>query len=765
MEQPRFGGVAILPLSGTSGEGESQQSISKAREEERTRGLGQTSKDEHPAIKMASRDQTAGDCDVQRVMDVLDQLGISTEVERHKLKHERQREAGFKHTEDRLYCKNLLLKDKKGQAYLVVCDENDTADLQVLKYHFHTQGNLHFASPQSLYKLFRVNPGAISPLALLHSPRGSVRVFIDAELVNRIDKETTNLRFHPLRGDLEVGLTFTELERFLHYCRASLEILPSLTKYSARRRYGSMHGGGHLGWHDKQQVQNNMQVTHESEQEPAEEHIDIELMDTSHQERAQVDSSKAKVENLYADLVNIFQSVGVNIEIASIRDQTADVCTLLPCKCVYLKDKRDNYFLFICHKNQKVDFSNLKMQLKPKKKITPLDSGELQSLLHLEEGKENPFVLAYVEQPRFLVAIAGNLYDKDNLILTFPHPSDPELYLKSSVKALETFVKRFNHDRIAIPVKGSIETLQSLAMSENPSSTQPPTYLVKDSDPAHTNSEDPDPEADFQSSAVSTPFASPVRDRGNLFYQMTVSLRRWVLRCIGRLAWFLDRYLPSRVSLVLHRSALWQGILGCGPAISGDRSQQHSTGTASHNRMEKDKQQERVRKIAKLQHLIQVSGIPVEMEECPQDQPNQTDDGVQCKTYLVEDGFNRPYFILCSEDDIPTERNLRRLRTAFRSQSTLKFVSTEDAMQRFLSWEEGQAKLSWTPDDLHPLATLEIDMQAVRRPRVALTAELYCFPDTRLGFHLPALGVSLTMNCEDLESMLQRWGFCVVYLP
>ena len=775
MEQPRFGGVPPPPLSQLSGEGKSQGSIIETMESEsmdkkdpplfRDDGYSKVGQEEW---SLAARDP-----DVQNVMDVLQQLGISAHLERHRLKHERQKDASSADTDREVYCKNLLLKDKKGQAYLIVCDENDTADLRVVKYHLNAHGNLHFASKESLWNLLHVQPGALTPLAFIHPSSREVRVFVDASLVKRINRGVTKLFFHPLRPELQVGLTLAQLEKFLRHCGVTMETLPSLISYSAGRRYCTMRIGSrfrqtYIGTDD-----NDDEDPEKSAERKMEEDLKEEGLQASLEHTANPGELMEHTEMLLTPRKGLFQELGINVEVVPApRGLGAFDGSPLSCKCVYLKDKRGAYFLFICHQNQKVDFSHLKMQLKPKKKITPLEREELWSLLQLREDQQHPFSLAQLKQPRFLVAVADNLYQKDGAVLTFEHPSDCSLRQKVTLKDLETFVRGVGHDMIRIPVKGTLESLEASPVSTvgsrlSSSSTASATACVQHPETDSTQGTHTGSGAEhlppFDHNEVLA--VSSAKHGENLFYHMTAPLRDWISRCGRLIIQLLERYLPNWIFASLHQLSNRMLMLGQDVETPMD-SQCDSQFILKEDvtRTETVGGKERLAKISKLKQLVDKSEIPVKMTETSQVAGVLKDNAERCKTHLLQDGLGCLYLILCTENDDPTQQNFRRLRTALRSRSTLNFTTGEDILH-FLSWKEGETTMSWAQEELNPLVMLDLDLQTLRRVRVGMTRAMYSFPGTTVSFDLPPLGVTLWMSCDDMERIMKRLGLCVVYLP
>ncbi|KAK7099367.1 uncharacterized protein [Littorina saxatilis] len=577
MEQPRFGGVALPPLSHHSGEGKYQESNMDEMEKQNAEKYvfpqirNDGNEDEKEKSSTAPQDPN-----VQKVLDILEELEISVHLEQHRLKQGRQREAGSSNSTSSqgVYCKNLLLKDKKGQAYLIICDEDDYADLQVVRFHLSSSGNLHFASKESLWSLLRVQPGALTPLALIHASARGVRVLIDASLVKRIDRDATKLFFHPLLAQFQVGLTLTQLENFLSYCGVALETLPSLVSYSSGRKYNFSTAGSrfkHMDHHESHKK------SRESNMEEAARHSKQASSERSAMQAHQPEDGEEFLE----PYKSLFEKLEIQVEVLL---SNTPGNSFIPCRCVYLKDKRDGYFLFVCHEKQKVDFSNLKTQLKPRKKITPLDKQELLSVLNLTEDLENPFPLASVKQPRFLVAVADNLYQKNKAVLTFPHPTNSGLRLKVTLKDLEVFFQGVDHDLTTIPVKGSLESL--LASSALLQACSASSTLTTSQNQSETEEKETVNLASTHELLVSSdlnPSNTPATasQKQNLFYHMTAPVRHWIIQWIRWFVRLLDRCLPGSISAKLQQSVLWQRMAltdQSGAAVTEDSKERlHNT--------------------------------------------------------------------------------------------------------------------------------------------------------------------------------------------
>ncbi|MEJ2373857.1 MAG: prolyl-tRNA synthetase associated domain-containing protein [Pseudolabrys sp.] len=108
------------------------------------------------------------------------------------------------------FTKNLLLRDKKGRLFLVVAEETCLIDLRTLHGKIGASGRLGFASPDTVRAILAVEPGALTPLALMFDENCKAAVVLDGSLMRE-----EQLNFHPLVNTQSVGLSPAELVRYI----------------------------------------------------------------------------------------------------------------------------------------------------------------------------------------------------------------------------------------------------------------------------------------------------------------------------------------------------------------------------------------------------------------------------------------------------------------------------------------------------------------------------------------------------------------------
>jgi Ala-tRNA(Pro) deacylase len=108
------------------------------------------------------------------------------------------------------HTKNLFLRDKKGMPFLVVALEDAAIELKSLHRLLGASGRFSFGSPELMRELLGVEPGSVTPFAVINDKECRVSVVLDAGLMAH---ETLN--FHPLRNTGTTTISRDGLLRFL----------------------------------------------------------------------------------------------------------------------------------------------------------------------------------------------------------------------------------------------------------------------------------------------------------------------------------------------------------------------------------------------------------------------------------------------------------------------------------------------------------------------------------------------------------------------
>ena len=145
------------------------------------------------------------------LMKRLKALGISTTTVEHPAVftvHEAKRLRGELSGG---HSKNLFLKDKKGQLWLLVALEDREINFKALRTSIGS-AQLSFAKPELLMEVLGLRPGSVTPFGVINDTSGRVNVVLDKALMTH-----TVLNFHPMINTATTRITPDDLRSFLIY--------------------------------------------------------------------------------------------------------------------------------------------------------------------------------------------------------------------------------------------------------------------------------------------------------------------------------------------------------------------------------------------------------------------------------------------------------------------------------------------------------------------------------------------------------------------
>jgi len=108
------------------------------------------------------------------------------------------------------HTKNLFLRDKKGNLFLVVALEDAAIELKGLHRLLGASGRFSFGSADLLREALGVEPGAVTPFSLMNDPAGRVTVVLDAAMMIH-----DLLNYHPLDNTMTTSIARDDLVKFL----------------------------------------------------------------------------------------------------------------------------------------------------------------------------------------------------------------------------------------------------------------------------------------------------------------------------------------------------------------------------------------------------------------------------------------------------------------------------------------------------------------------------------------------------------------------
>ena len=145
-----------------------------------------------------------------RCLARLTELGIDTLTHEHEAVFTVAQSAGVTGALPGAHSKNLFLKDRKGRLFLVSARDTTAIDLRRLHEAIGASGRLSFGSADLLREVLGVEPGSVTPFAVMNDAAGRVAMVLDAELM----KEEV-LNFHPLVNTRTTAIGRDDMLTFL----------------------------------------------------------------------------------------------------------------------------------------------------------------------------------------------------------------------------------------------------------------------------------------------------------------------------------------------------------------------------------------------------------------------------------------------------------------------------------------------------------------------------------------------------------------------
>lgn len=140
----------------------------------------------------------------------LDAMGIAHHTVEHEAAYTVDQAQHLRGELEGAHIKNLFLRDKKKNIWLVTVLEERDVDLKALRGVLGAKGNLSFGSPELLMECLGVIPGSVTPLGVVNDREGRVSVVLDKGI---LDHDQANV--HPLRNDRTTQIASPDLLKLL----------------------------------------------------------------------------------------------------------------------------------------------------------------------------------------------------------------------------------------------------------------------------------------------------------------------------------------------------------------------------------------------------------------------------------------------------------------------------------------------------------------------------------------------------------------------
>ena len=156
----------------------------------------------------------------QDLLKKLEELQIETKTHEHEAVFTVDESSKIKQNIPGGHTKNLFLKDKKGNFFLVVAEGSAQIKLNSIHGLIGAKGRVSFGKPEALMELLGVKPGSVTAFAPINDSENKVSVIIDEPLL-RYDL----INCHPLTNEMTTTISREDLLQFLKHVNHEPQII------------------------------------------------------------------------------------------------------------------------------------------------------------------------------------------------------------------------------------------------------------------------------------------------------------------------------------------------------------------------------------------------------------------------------------------------------------------------------------------------------------------------------------------------------------
>ena len=156
-------------------------------------------------IMRESQPKTAED-----LFNFLDGLGIEHKTKNHAPVFTVAESVALRDEMPGGHTKNLFVKDKKDNYFLLTVEEHATVDLKTVHQVIGAASRVSFGKPEKLMEYLGVIPGAVTAFGAINDTQGNVKVILDEELM-----KFDIVNCHPLSNDATTSIASRDLLRFM----------------------------------------------------------------------------------------------------------------------------------------------------------------------------------------------------------------------------------------------------------------------------------------------------------------------------------------------------------------------------------------------------------------------------------------------------------------------------------------------------------------------------------------------------------------------
>ena len=140
----------------------------------------------------------------QKLYKKLEELNIKIEKQEHEAVHTIEEILNLDVRLDGMGLKNLFVKDKFDNRYMIVVEENKRVDLKKIKENLDLN-KLSFCKEDELRNILKIEPGSVTPLAAINDDENEVTIILDEDMVDK------NILVHPLVNTATIKINYNDM--------------------------------------------------------------------------------------------------------------------------------------------------------------------------------------------------------------------------------------------------------------------------------------------------------------------------------------------------------------------------------------------------------------------------------------------------------------------------------------------------------------------------------------------------------------------------
>ena len=144
------------------------------------------------------------------LLALLDSLGIAATTHEHPPLHTVAESQALRGEISGRHTKNLFLKDKKDNFFLITVGEDVQVDLKTVHHLIGAASKVSFGNAEKLLDYLGVVPGAVTAFGVVNDTDGRVKAILDEELMGH-----ATVNCHPLVNTATTSLSPADLVTFM----------------------------------------------------------------------------------------------------------------------------------------------------------------------------------------------------------------------------------------------------------------------------------------------------------------------------------------------------------------------------------------------------------------------------------------------------------------------------------------------------------------------------------------------------------------------